>query len=81
MKNTTIVDIIRIPVNDKGDLAYDLDSVKEMLKTYSMVFPDHIPFAIPNDITIWQDLDINTLKMLRDSIDNMILAKENDHND
>lgn len=75
MKNT-IIDLIRIPVNEDGDLLYDMDWARNFYDNYTKMFPDHKAFMMPADITIWEDLDIITLKTLYSFLGDIIKQKE-----
>jgi len=59
-----IVDMMRIPTDKHGDLLYDMDEIRTMLKQYSKLFPGHQVFAMPDKIKIWEDLDIDVLKSM-----------------
>jgi hypothetical protein len=80
MKNT-IIDLIRIPVDEDGVLKYSIDEVQELYNKYSEVFEDHSVFAMPADFTIWEDLDLIALKSIRSFLDEVIEKKEKENND
>ena len=72
----TIIDFIRLPVNEAGDIIYDLDYTKQLFETYTKVFPEHQAFMLPANITVWEDLDIISLKTIRDCLNEIIEKKE-----
>ena len=76
-----IVDMIKIPTNQWGDPIYDIDEIKNMFEQYSKFFPDHQVFAMPDKIKIWEDLDIDALKSMRNFLDEIITSKEIEEND
>ena len=80
MKNT-IVDLIRIPVDEDGILKYSIDEVQEFYNKYREVFEDHCVFVMPADFTIWEDLDLIALKSIRSFLDEVIEKKEKENND
>jgi hypothetical protein len=80
MKNT-IIDLIRIPVDEDGVLKYSIDEVRELYNKYSEVFKGHRIFAMPADFTIWEDLDLTALKSIRSFLDEVIEKKEKENND
>lgn len=75
-----IVDMMRIPTDKHGDLLYDMDEIRTMLEQYSKLFPEHQVFAIPDKIKIWEDLDIDVLKSMRQFLDEIITSKEIEEN-
>ena len=77
MKNT-IIDFIRIPVDENGGLLYALDEVYDMFQAYHKLYPDHEAFMMPADISIWEDLDLTSLKSIRDYLNEVIEKKEKD---
>lgn len=76
-----IVDMMRIPTDKYGDPLYDIDEIKNMLEQYSKLFPEHQVFAMPDKIKIWEDLDIEVLKSMRNFLDEIITSKEIEEND
>ena len=75
-----IVDMMRIPTDKYGDPLYDMDEIKNMLEQYSKLFPEHQVFAMPDKIKIWEDLDIDSLKSMRQFLDEIITSKEIEEN-
>jgi len=75
-----IIDMIRIPTDEYGDLLYDMDEVRTMLEQYAKLFPEHQVFAMPDKIKIWEDLDIDVLKSMRKFLDEIITSKEIEEN-
>ena len=59
-----IVDMIRIPTDEYGNLLYDIDEVRTMFEQYAKLFPEHQVFAMPDKIKVWEDLDIDSLKSM-----------------
>ena len=80
MKNT-IIDLIRIPVDEDGVLKYSIDEVQELYNKYREVFEGHCVFVMPADFTIWEDLDLTALKSIRSFLDEVIEKKEKENND
>lgn len=75
MKNT-IIDFIRVPVDERGDMIYDMEEIDNFWQAYKNLFPDHKGFLMPANITIWQDLDLVSLKSVRDYLNTIIEQKE-----
>lgn len=71
-----IVDFLRIPVDEYGGLKYDMEEVRDIYNAYHNLYPDHMMFAMPADMTIWEDLDITSLKSIRDFLNEVIETKE-----
>ena len=80
MKNT-IIDLIRIPVDEDGVLKYSIDEVQELQNKYREVFKGHSVFVMPADFTIWEDLDLIALESIRSFLDEVIEKKEKENND
>lgn len=78
---STIIDLIRIPVDEDGVLKYSIDEVQEFYNKYREVFEDHCVFVMPADLTIWEDLDLIALKSIRSFLDEVIEKKEKENND
>lgn len=76
-----IVDMIRIPTDKDGCPLYDMDEVRVMFEKYQEIFPDHQVFAMLDKIKIWEDLDIDSLKSMRQFLDEIITSKEIEEND
>lgn len=76
-----IVDMMRIPTDKYGDPLYDIDEIKNMLEQYLKLFPEHQVFAMPDKLKIWEDLDIEVLKLIRNFLDEIITSKEIEEND
>lgn len=74
--NNTIIDLIRLPVDEDGYMLYDVDEVRSLLTTYEKTFPNHTAIAIPANIRIWEDINIDELKLLRNYLDKIIKEKE-----
>lgn len=72
----TIIDMIRIPVDDNGIIKYDMSEVQQMFEVYTNLYPDHQVFAMPADITIWEDLDITSLEDLANHLNEIIKKKK-----
>ena len=75
-----IVDMIRIPTDKYGDPLYDMDEVRAMFEKYQETFPDHQVFAMFDKIKVWEDLDIDSLKSMRQNLDKIITSKEIEEN-
>lgn len=75
-----IIDMMRIPTDKHGDLLYDIDEIRTMLEQYAKLFPEHQVFAMPDKIKIWEDLDIDSLKSMRQFLDEIITSKEIEEN-
>lgn len=75
-----IIDMIRIPTDKYGDLLYDMDEIRTMLEQYAKLFPEHQVFAMPDKIKVWEDLDIDVLKSMRQVLDKIITSKEIEEN-
>lgn len=71
-----ITDMIRVPVDKYGDPLYDIDEIRIMLEQYSKFFPDHQVFAMPENIKIWEDLDIETLEYISQRLEKIIQEKK-----
>ena len=72
----TIIDFIRLPVDENGVMIYDFDQAYQMFEGWQKLFPDHQAFMMPANITVWQDLDIMSLKSIRDYLNEIIEKKE-----
>lgn len=75
-----IVDMIRIPTDKDGYPLYDMDEVRTMFEKYQETFPDHQVFAMLDKIKVWEDLDIDSLKSMRQFLDEIITSKEIEEN-
>ena len=71
-----IVDFIRIPVDEDGSIIYNLDTARQIGEQYKELFPDHSVFIMPADLSIWQNLDLTSLKIIRDFLDDIIKKEE-----
>ena len=71
-----IIDMIRIPIDDNGIIKYDMSEVQQMFEVYTNLYPDHQVFAMPADITIWEDLDITSLEDLANHLNEIIKKKK-----
>ena len=76
-----IVDMIRIPTDKDGYPLYDMDEVRVMFEKYQEFFPDHQVFAMLDKIKVWENLDIDSLKSMRQFLDEIITSKEIEEND
>ena len=72
----TIIDMIRIPIDDNGIIKYDMSEVQQMFEAYTNLYPDHQVFAMPADVTIWEDLDITSLEDLANHLNEIIKKKK-----
>lgn len=72
----TIIDMIRIPLDDDGNMKYDMSEVQQMFEIYTNLYPDHQVFAMPADITIWEDLDTTSLEDLANHLNDIIKKKK-----
>ena len=72
----TIIDFIRIPVDESGQLLYDIEEVGHIVNTYKNIFPNHLAFVVPSNIQIWENVDIEELKLIKKYIENIISQKE-----
>lgn len=75
-----IVDMMRIPTDKYGDPLYDMDEIRVMLEQYSKLFPEHQVFAMLDKVKVWEDLDIDSLKSIRQFLDEIITSKEIEEN-
>ena len=76
-----IIDFLRIPVDEYGNLMYDFSDCQQIFKKYEEVFPEHQVFMMPANISVWEDLDLDTLKYMRQCLDDMITKKEQQYVD
>ena len=76
-----IVDMIRIPTDKDGYPLYDMDEIRIMFEKYQEFFPDHQVFAMLDKIKVWENLDIDSLKSMRQFLDEIITSKEIEEND
>ena len=76
-----IIDMMRIPTDKYGVLLYDFNDVQKMIEQYKILFPTHEVIAMPDQIKIWEDLDIDSLKSMRQFLDEIITSKEIEEND
>ena len=72
----TIIDFIRIPVDENGQLLYDIEEVRHIVNTYKNIFPNHLALVIPSNIQIWENVNIEELKLIKKYIENIISQKE-----
>ena len=72
----TIIDMIRVPVDEYGTMKYGISEVQQMFEAYTNLYPDHQVFAMPADITIWEDLDITSLENLVNNLNEIIKKKK-----
>lgn len=72
----TIIDMIRVPVDEYGTMKYGISEVQQMFEAYTNLYPDHQVFAMPADITIWEDLDITSLENLVNHLNEIIKKKK-----
>lgn len=76
-----IVDMMRIPTDKDGYPLYDMDEIRIMFEKYQEFFPDHQVFAMLDKIKVWENLDIDSLKSMRQFLDEIITSKEIEEND
>lgn len=76
-----IVDMIRIPTDKDGYPLYDMDEIRVIFEKYQEIFPDHQVFAMLDKIKVWENLDIDSLKSMRQFLDEIITSKEIEEND
>ena len=76
-----IVDMMRIPTDKDGYPLYDMDEIRIMFEKYQEFFPDHQVFAMLDKIKVWENLDIGSLKSMRQFLDEIITSKEIEEND
>ena len=76
-----IVDMIRIPTDKDEYPLYDMDEIRIMFEKYQEFFPDHQVFAMLDKIKVWENLDIDSLKSMRQFLDEIITSKEIEEND
>lgn len=72
----TIVDIMRIPTDKYGAPLYDFNDIQKMIEQYNTLFPTHQVIAMPDQIKIWEDLDIDILKYFKQQLEEVIQKKE-----
>lgn len=75
-----IIDFMRIPTDEYGNLLYGMNEVQQIFKQYQKTFPDHQVIAMPDKIKVWEDLDIDSLKSMRKCLDELITSKEIEEN-
>lgn len=73
--SNTIIDFIRIPTDEYGKILYDVETIKKLFNKY-LEKTGHEAIVMPADITIWEDLDIISLKMLYQYLEEIIEKKE-----
>lgn len=76
----TIIDMIRVPVDEYGTMKYGISEVQQMFEAYTNLYPNHKVFAMPADITIWEDLDITSLENLVNHLNEIIKRKREQMN-
>lgn len=76
-----IVDMMRIPTDKDGYPLYDMNEIRIMFEKYQEFFPDHQVFAMLDKIKVWENLDIDSLKSMRQFLDEIIISKEIEEND
>lgn len=79
MKNT-IIDLIRIPTDEYGTPLYSVEEVRDLFDYYRKTFPDHQVMVLPDKITFWENLDLGSLKSIRQCLDEIIASKETEEN-
>ena len=72
----TIIDFIRVPVDEYGNWLYDVDEIKDLFDKYLKV-SGHEAFLMPANISVWEDLDLRTLISIRDYLNEVITKKGN----
>lgn len=70
----TIIDFIRVPVDEYGNWLYDVDEIKDLFDKY-LKASGHEAFLMPANISVWEDLDLRTLISIRDYLNEMITKK------
>ena len=75
-----IIDIMRIPTDEYGNLLYEVSEIKSMLEQYSRTFLDRYVIAMPDKLKVWEDVDIESLKSIRKYLDELITSKEIEEN-
>ena len=80
MTNTTI-DLIRLPIDKNGDMIIDYNEARNIYETYKQVFPDRQAIMMPANLSIWEDLDLETLKFIDNYLKGIIEIKEKEQND
>ena len=72
----TIIDVIRIPIDKDGNMVYDTNAVITMMKTYKAIYPDHEVLIMPENIKIWENVNIDMLRYLKQQLEEIIQKKE-----
>ena len=75
-----IIDFMRIPTDKDGDFLYNVKEIKDIFEQYQKTFPDHQVIAMPDKIKVWEDLDMDALKSMRQCLDELITSKEIEEN-
>lgn len=75
-----IVDMIRIPTDKYGIPLYDIEEIQTIREQYQKFFPDHQVFAMFDKIKVYEDLDIDSLKLIRQFFNEIITSKEIEEN-
>lgn len=75
-----IVDMIRIPTDKYGTPLYDIEEIQTIHEQYQKFFPDHQVFAMFDKIKVYEDLDIDSLKLIRQFFNEIITSKEIEEN-
>lgn len=75
-----IVDIMQIPTDEYGVSLYNKEEIQNMFEQYQKFFSDHQVIAISDKIKLCEDLDIDSLKSIRQFLDEIITSKEIEEN-
>ena len=76
----TIIDWFRIPTDEYGGFLFDMEEIRDMINEYKKHFPEHDIIALPADLKVWEDVDIDSLRYIRGQINKMIEKKEQEKN-
>ena len=72
----TIIDMIRVPVEENGAMKYDFDTIKNLYEGYMAAYPNHSIFVMPADIKIWEDLDILEIESIVNYLTEVLKKKK-----
>ena len=76
MNNDQTVTFIKIPTDEYGNYKYSYESIKDLFEQYKAIFSNQTIVIIPQDVQIWENVDIETLKSTRKLFDDIIKKKE-----
>lgn len=74
--NNTIIDFIKLSVDEYGAFLYDYDTIKSFYEGYIGKFPGRDVIMIPENIEILMDADIESLVQFRDKLNDIIERKQ-----